>query len=522
MANPVYDYVETNGVIVTDTFGILAEVQAEYQGVFGNDLVVTPDTPQGVLITAEALARTAAANNNAALANQINPNLAGGIFLDAICALTGKQRISATSSIVTAQLTGVAGTVIPFGSQAQTVNGDLFALQQSVTLGSGGTGTGVFVSVATGPIPINAGILTQIVNGGVLGWETITNASAGTLGTNQESDEAVRISRLNMLAFQGQSLAMAITSALHNVSGVQSLWFQENYTSAPMGMLISVTGGTTLHGTVQALSTTSGSGTNGGIVVDADSMNFSVNGQTIPASSPWPIAAFTTTGNITLSGLGTQSGGDWPSTLTAGQIILVKNQTTASQNGIWLAASGSWTRGPYNASGATIQGSLNGISMISHSVYACVNGGTSTAVAKALLENKSSGCGWNGSTTVNVTEPASGQVYPVSYDVPTQIPILVRVTLGANTAPTNATTDVEQAVTDYAAGNVNGEPGLVVGGNVSPFEIAGAINSEFPTIYVRKVEVALASTVVWGTSEIIIGVNQIATITPVDITVLTT
>jgi hypothetical protein len=55
-------------------------------------------------------------------------------------------------------------------------------------------------------------------------------------------------------------------------------------------------------------------------------------------------AAFTTTGNITLSGLGTQAGGDWPSTLTAGDRILVRNQTAQEDNGIYVAASSGWTR----------------------------------------------------------------------------------------------------------------------------------------------------------------------------------
>lgn len=53
---------------------------------------------------------------------------------------------------------------------------------------------------------------------------------------------------------------------------------------------------------------------------------------------------FTTTGNIILSGLGTQAGGDWTAPLTAGDRILPKDQAVSSQNGIYIAAAGAWTR----------------------------------------------------------------------------------------------------------------------------------------------------------------------------------
>jgi hypothetical protein len=55
-------------------------------------------------------------------------------------------------------------------------------------------------------------------------------------------------------------------------------------------------------------------------------------------------ARFTTTANIVLSGLGVQGGGDWGGSLTSGDRILVKNQTNAFDNGVYVASAGAWSR----------------------------------------------------------------------------------------------------------------------------------------------------------------------------------
>ena len=129
----VYDYITVTGVIVPDTSVIMQDVIDEFLQTFGQDLVTTPNTPQGVLIVSETAARSAVADNNAALANQINPNVAGGVFLDAILALTGAERSPATPSTVTADLTGIAGTIIPQGSQAaDSVYGNVFQTTEQV------------------------------------------------------------------------------------------------------------------------------------------------------------------------------------------------------------------------------------------------------------------------------------------------------------------------------------------------------------------------------------------------------
>lgn len=504
-----YQYLNQTGVIVPDTSATLAEVQTEYQAVFGADLIITPDTPQGVLITAETIARNEVINNNAALANQINPNIAGGNFLDAIMALMGVQRTPASPSVVpNVALTGVAGTIIAAGTQARTSAGDVFESVSIVTLDGSGDAMVNFQSVIDGPIPCGANDLTIIVTN-VLGWETVNNATAATVGASTQSDQAARAYRQNTLAYQGVALPVAITSALYAVDGVTSLSFLENYDSVPLGLLVGVVGGTTLAGTTWGLTTT------GPITVGTTAMAFASSLQTAPGVNPWPTAAFSTTGNITLSGLGTQGGGDWPGSLTGGQIILVKNQTTGSQNGIYLANSSTWTRQAYNTTSSVIQGSNAGISMIANSIYTCVNGGTSGAIAAALLENKSSGCAWNGNNSVAVVEPVSNQTYTVLYDTPTAVPIIIQVT-----TPNGSVANIQQAILDYAAGNINGLAGFVVGADVSAFEIAGAIMSEYPNYYISLVQITPASPFAYGTGIIPIALDQIATITISNINVI--
>lgn len=78
-----------------------------------------------------------------------------------------------------------------------------------------------------------------------------------------------------------------------------------------------------------------------------------------------------TTANITLSGLQTVDG----VTLTAGQRVLVKNQTTASTNGIYAASSGAWTRTADASQGTLTSGAL-----------VLVLGGTSQAASQWYLQ----------------------------------------------------------------------------------------------------------------------------------------
>lgn len=224
-----YTYITTTGVIVPDTSTIQAQVTQDLLNALGQDLDTTPETPQGRLIQLLTDYRVNTLGINAQNANQINLRYATGRFLDAIASFFGLNRIAATSTRVLATLTGIAGTVIPSGSQAQTTNGDVFYAENNITIGANGLATGYFLSLVKGSIPCEVNTLTTIVNA-VLGWEAINNTASATLGTEIESDTAFRI-RIKNSRYSGISLLDSIKSKLANIENVKSSWVYDNYTN---------------------------------------------------------------------------------------------------------------------------------------------------------------------------------------------------------------------------------------------------------------------------------------------------
>lgn len=297
-----YEYLSQTGVIVPDTAALRLEVENEFRQAFGADLDVSPETPQGVLITAETLARDDVVRNNADLANQINPNIAGGVFLDAIWKLTGGERVAATPTLIRdVVLTGVPGTIVSSGSIASVgVDGPQFILLSSVVL-TAGSGLGVFQALQSGAIAAPTGALNQIVTG-VLGWETVANPVAGEVGRDEESDIASRIRRRQTLALQGITLPEAISSGLRTVEGVRSAVFRENVTNTPItiegvvlgphSVFVCVDGGTDTAVALMLLRKKSiGAGWNGNTLVPTEEP---YSGQTynVRFSRPDPVPIF--------------------------------------------------------------------------------------------------------------------------------------------------------------------------------------------------------------------------------------
>lgn len=89
---------------------------------------------------------------------------------------------------------------------------------------------GVFVADNNGPIPVPSNSLTVIVTP-VSGWDSVNNPEAGDTGEPAESDEALRLRRIQNL-IQGSGTEAAIEAALQRVDGVDYAAVTSNRTNA--------------------------------------------------------------------------------------------------------------------------------------------------------------------------------------------------------------------------------------------------------------------------------------------------
>lgn len=227
-----YDYLTTTGVIVPDTSTLKSDVQAEYTDQFGDDLLLEDETPQGRLIDVETTARSGVVGLTAQTANQINPNVAAGIFLKDICALHGVSADPDAATLLDGVvLSGTPKTIIPSGSRIADADNNYYALVAQVTLGADGTATGSFQATVYGALDPAANTVVTIVDG-LFGWVSVTNPNAPTtVGSFSTTDAELRLKRLAMLSQMGKGPVEAINANVLAASGVRWLTSRDNPSS---------------------------------------------------------------------------------------------------------------------------------------------------------------------------------------------------------------------------------------------------------------------------------------------------
>ena len=223
-----------NGVQVTQANDALTVAQQIFIATFGVSVNLDPSSPNGQTIQEIANAIMTGDTNLEYLVNSINPYLATGIQLDAICANLYLFRKPQTASLSVCLVTGTAGTIIPIGSQvANPSNNNIFTLiNNNITIGTNGNGSGTFQAVVLGSsISVKPNTITSILTA-VSGWSTVNNPCINpgdcVTGTEVETDASLR-ARFNVSkALASSGSYEAVLSALNNISSLGAFVLLEN------------------------------------------------------------------------------------------------------------------------------------------------------------------------------------------------------------------------------------------------------------------------------------------------------
>jgi uncharacterized phage protein gp47/JayE len=270
---------------------VQADIQAALQSAFGADIDLSPTGPFGALAGIHADREAPLWQLGQAIYAAMYPDSATGAALDDLCAITGVVRLPATKSLLSAVLVGTNGTVVPLGTvlatstaaskfatnaaatiatltayatsqnfvvgDLRTNAGNIYSCTTPITGSAAaptGTGTSIVdaggtwryisagsaaVAVAcsatlTGPVAAPAGTLTSISTP-VAGFTSVVNPLDAALGTNIESDAALRLRRSALLRAQGNSTLAAIQADILDVSGVTAALAFENDTDLTDG-----------------------------------------------------------------------------------------------------------------------------------------------------------------------------------------------------------------------------------------------------------------------------------------------
>jgi hypothetical protein len=206
---------------------ILAGVQADINAAFGGGLNPSLSTPQGQLASSIAAIIAAAYDSFITLSNQMNPDFASGRYQDAIGSIYFLLRNPSEPTTVSCTCTGGAGVLIPVGSLARDISGNIYSCTDGGTIPETGSISLTFANQTLGPIACPAGTLTEIYRA-INGWDTITNPDDGVLGANVESRQQFEARRRASVAANSSNTNEAVMGVVLSVKDVLDAYVTDN------------------------------------------------------------------------------------------------------------------------------------------------------------------------------------------------------------------------------------------------------------------------------------------------------
>lgn len=326
-----------NSAIVTDSNNKIDNLKVDNIDINGNTISAT-DVNGDINITPNGLGKTVIGNiytdATTSLAEYIQ-DITGGQIIDSSEIAATYNDTAGTTSLAL-KTTGV--TAGSYGSASQIPTFTVDSKGRLTAAGTVSISTTLNIAGNTGTDAIALATDTLTINGsGAI--STAVNASTNTLtiSASDATTAAKGIASFDSNSFSVSSGAVSIKAGGVTNSQLVNSSFVLGTTTISLGSTASSVADLALTGVPTAPTATAG--TNTTQIATTAFVNAAVDaarsGLDVKAS-----VRVATTANITLSAVQTIDG----VTLVAGDRVLVKDQTTASQNGIYVVSASAWTR----------------------------------------------------------------------------------------------------------------------------------------------------------------------------------
>ena len=217
-----------DGIQVQTFQEIYDELAAGYRAIYGEDINLDPDSPDGQRVAIETQLVLDAQSFGALEYNQRDPDFALGQSLNSIVKLSGITRRPATRSQVDVSIVTDRPLTLPEDYAVEDDLGQSWSTLAARTLIAGTTTVTVF-AVNFGAIAADPDTIVNPVTV-VIGVQSVTNPASATVGIDEETDQELRVRRNRSLETPQSSSTGRMFTALANLPNVTDVAVYENDT----------------------------------------------------------------------------------------------------------------------------------------------------------------------------------------------------------------------------------------------------------------------------------------------------
>lgn len=217
-----------DGVSVQTFQEIYDELADGYRAIYGNDINLDPDSPDGQRVGIEAQSRLDLQSYGAYVYTQIDPDTAIGQAQNVIIKFAGITRRPATRSQVDVDIVTDRPVTLPDDYTVEDLLGQSWVTLSEKVLTAGSNSVTLFAK-EYGALEADPDTVTEIATV-VLGITSVTNPSSATVGRDEETDEELRERRNNSLETPTSSSTGRLFTALASVTNVTDVAVYENDT----------------------------------------------------------------------------------------------------------------------------------------------------------------------------------------------------------------------------------------------------------------------------------------------------